>query len=97
MRTLRVFFLVVLISGPLPTLSLEAPPHLPDTLRGALSICDGVVAAAAVVAQTAPDPLIRARAGHALESLPASRPPAVAIFAGMASLGTLAALRILDQ
>ena len=88
-RTLRVFFLVVLISGLLPTLSLEAPFHIPNTLRGALSIFYVVVAAVVVVAQTAPDLVIRERAGHTLESLLASRLPDAAIFAGKALTATL--------
>lgn len=88
-RTLRVFFLVVLISGLLPTLSLEAPFHIPNTLRGALSIFYVVVAAVVVVAQTAPDLVIRERAGHTLESLLASRLPDAAIFAGKALTAAL--------
>ncbi len=88
-RTLRVFFLVVLISGVLPSLSVEVPFNIPHSLRGALSIFYVVVAAVVVVAQTAPDLVIRERAGHTLESLLASRLPDTAIFVGKALTAAL--------
>ncbi|HVB10159.1 MAG TPA: hypothetical protein VNM16_07315 [Bacillota bacterium] len=88
-RTLRVFFLVVLISGLLPSLSAQLPVHIPTTLRGALSIFYVVTAAVVVVAQTAPDLVIRERAGHTLESLLSSRLPDAAVFAGKALTAAL--------
>jgi ABC-2 type transport system permease protein len=88
-RTLRVFFLVVLISGLLPSLSLEAPFHIPNTLRGALSIVYVVTSAVVVVAQTAPDLVIRERSNHTLESILASRLPDGAIFTGKALTAAL--------
>ena len=93
-RSLRVFAIAVGIFGLLPTLG--AARHIPPPLRDVVLPMYVLVACAIVVAQTAPDLVLRERTGHSLEYLLASRLSDGAIFGGKvitaAVMGCVAAL-----
>lgn len=79
-RSLRIFAISVAVFGLLPTLGPAG--HLPPPVRNALLPLYVLVACAVVVAQSAPDLVLRERGGHTLEYLLASRLPDGAIFGG---------------
>ena len=81
-RSLRVFAIAVGIFGLLPTLG--AARHIPPPVRDVVLPMYVLVACAIVVAQTAPDLVLRERTGHSLEYLLASRLSDGAIFGGKA-------------
>lgn len=91
-RFLRVFGGAVLILGLLPGLIHAA--HSRGPAQGAmllsfLGLFYAVLAAAIVVAQTAPDLVLHERAGHTLDYLLATRLPDAAIFGGKVIVATV--------
>lgn len=82
LRSLRVFGIVVVMMGILPVLQSRGGTRLQGDFRILFELIYVVFAAVIVVAQTAPDLVLRERSGHTLETLLASRLPDGAIFAG---------------
>lgn len=79
-RSLRVFAIAVGVFGLLPTLG--ATRHMAPPVRDLVLPMYVLIACAIVVAQTAPDLVLRERNGHTLEYLLASRLSDGAIFGG---------------
>lgn len=93
-RYLRVFFIAVLIMGLLPALEGRASHTAAAVL--ALGLIYAVLSPVIVVAQTAPDLVLRERSSRTLEYLLSTRLPDGAIFGGKillaAGLGYVSAL-----
>jgi len=93
-RFLRVFAIAVLLLGLLPT--LEAHKGAATGAALLLDVIYVVLSGVIVVAQTAPDLVVRERSGRTLEYLLATRLPEAAIFGGKiliaATVGYLSAM-----
>lgn len=82
-RFLRIFVIAVLITGILPTLERAKAAHATSSVwMGLFSLAYAVFAAAVLVAQSAPDLVLRERSGRTLEYLLGTRLPDGAIFGG---------------